>query len=180
MKLKAKPFISDDSYTSIFKWNLRKIRLHSRNENGRDDVKEECESNLEVTFSLLWLLQLLLLLYLLNYDSDGGSESSRPLFLPFFSTSYWPFRNGADTGQVLLVGVMVGGGGGRVATVILNCTMRLFWRTRLLFSLVIGSKIVSQNSPIVQFDTTGPRPLIQVDTTTSLARPKNVRLRLQS
>ena len=118
-------------------------------------------------------------LYLLNYDDDGGSESSRPLFLPFFSTSYWPFRNGADTGQVLLVGVMVGGGR-RVATVILNCTMRLFWRTRLLFSLVIGSKIVSPNSPIVQFDTTGPRPLIQVDTTTSLARPKNVRLRLQS
>ena len=51
-------------------------------------------------------------LYLLNYDGDGGSESSRPLFLPFFSTSYWPFRNGADTGQVLLVGVMVGGGRG--------------------------------------------------------------------
>ena len=184
MKLKAKSFISDDSYTSIFKSNLRKIRLHSRNENGRDDVKEECESNLEVTFSLLWLLQLLCIysrtslfrtrlirspryfegrsnalgftlpftlprlfrsraisnffsfplglrnsgvrLYLLNYDGDGGSESSRPLFLPFFSTSYWPFRNGADTGQALLVGVMVGGGGGRVATVILNCTMRLF------------------------------------------------------
>lgn len=109
MKLKAKSFISDDSYTSIFKSNLRKIRLHSRNENGRDDVKEECESNLEVTFSLLWLLQLLCI-YLLNYDGDGGSESSRPLFLPFFGTSYWPFRNGADTGQVLLVGVMVGGG----------------------------------------------------------------------
>ena len=65
-------------------------------------------------------------------------------------------------------------------TVILNCTMRLFWRTRLLFSLVIGSKKVSQNSPIAQFDTTRPRPLIQVDTTTSLVRPKNVRLQLQS
>ena len=155
MKLKAKSFISDDSYTSIFKSNLRKIRLHSRNENSGDDVKEECESNLEVTFSMLWLLQLLCIysrtslfrtrlirspryfeggsnalgftlpftlprlfrspaisnffsfpqglrnsgvrLYLLNYDGDGGSESSRPLFLLFFGTSYWPFRNNTIT-----------------------------------------------------------------------------------
>ena len=69
------------------------------------------------------------------------------------------------------------GGGG-------NCYFELHYEIILedaiAFSLVIGSKMVSQNSPIVQFDTTRPRPLIQVDTTTSLVRPKNVRLQLQS
>ena len=139
MKLKAKSFISEDSYTSIFKSNVRKIRLHSRNENSREDVKEA----IEVTFSLLWLLQLLCI-YLLNYDGHGGSESSRPLFLLFFSTSYWPFRNGADTGQVLLVGVIVGDE--VVATVILNCT-NYFGGRDCFFHWLLGQKSSPKTVP---------------------------------
>ena len=73
---------------------------------------------------------------------------------------------------------MVGGGEGG------NCYFELHYEIILedaiAFFIGYWVKIVSQNSPIVQFDTTRPRPLIQVDTTTSLVRPKNVRLQLQS
>ena len=50
---------------------------------------------------------------------------------------------------MLLVGVMVGGGGGGGGNCYFELHYEIILEDAIAFSLVIGSKMVSQNSPIV-------------------------------